>query len=121
MNKEKVSVKVTKTLYFNTYSCTILSEDGRVLAHLKVLPQFPLSREEVPAEAPEVTPYLLVLVEDADINQENLIYFEESVSAALLNRFTTEDSAPFNCRFFYPSPAFFFNDDNLAPEETPLQ
>lgn len=121
MNKSNLSVKVSKTLYFNQYSCTVSNDQKDVIAFLKVFPQFPLSRDEVPNDAPEVPPFLLVLVEDADINKNNLIEFEENVSVLLLNRFSTENSVPFNCRFFYPSPAFFFNPDNLTNNINPVQ
>lgn len=121
MQKAKVTIKVSRTLYFNTYSCLVLNEQNETIAHLKVLPQFPLAKDEIPADAPEVPPFLVVFVEDADIDQNNLIDFEENVSVALLNRFATENSAPFNCQFFYPSPAFFFNNDNLKTEPTNIQ
>ena len=120
MEKEKVTIKVAKTLYHNTYRCTVINEQNETKALLKVVPQLPLSREEVPENAPEVPPFLLVVVEDADIDQNNLIHFEESVSVALLNRFATDNTVPHSCQFFYPSPAFFFSDKNLQ-NPTPIQ
>ena len=120
MEKEKVTIKVAKTLYHNTYRCTVLNEQSETKALLKVIPQLPLSREEIPENAPEVPPFLLVVVEDADIDQNNLIHFEESVSVALINRFATENTVPTNCQFVYPSPAFFFSEKNLQ-NTAPLQ
>lgn len=121
MQKSKLTLKVTKTLYHNTYRCMVQDEHGTVCAHLSIVPQFPLSREEVPENAPDVPPFLTVLVEDADIDQNNLIAFEENLSVALLDRFTTEHSAPHSCQFFYPSPAFFFTDKNLADAKPIMQ
>ncbi|MEG0831748.1 MAG: hypothetical protein RSF75_05315, partial [Acidaminococcaceae bacterium] len=68
----------------------------------------PLDRSEVPASAPEVPPYLLVIVDDANIDKDNLIDFEERTSYALLKRFSTENLVPQHCQFYYPSPAFVF-------------
>ena len=121
MQKTKFTLKVTKTLYHNTYRCMVQNEQNEVCAHLSIIPQFPLSKDEIPANAPEVPPFLTVLVEDADIDQNNLIAFEENLSVALLDRFTTEHSAPHSCQFFYPSPAFFFTDKNLTGEATVMQ
>lgn len=121
MQKSKFILKVSKTLYHNTYRCVVQNEQAIVCAHLSVIPQFPLSREEIPTDAPEVPPFLTVLVEDADIDQNNLIAFEENLSVALLDRFTTENAAPHSCQFFYPSPAFFFADKNLTNESVILQ
>ena len=62
----------------------------------------------VPEDAPSVPAYLLVIVDDADINKDNLIDFEERASYALLKRFSTEAISFQHCQFYYPSPAFIF-------------
>ena len=64
--------------------------------------------ETVPENAPVADPYLLVIVEDANINKNNVIDFEEGVSRAVLSKFTTEMTSFNHCEFYYPSPAFYF-------------
>ena len=101
-------VQLTKTLYTNTYRCQLLNESDEVIGKLRIIPGIPLDRSLVPKEAPEVPFFLLVIVDDADINKDNLIDFEERASFALLKRFSTEDASPQHCQFYYPSPAFVF-------------
>lgn len=107
-------VKLTKTLYTNTYRCQILNDNEEVLGHLRVLPGIPLDRAQVPENAPSVPFYLLVLVDDANIDKDNLIDFEERTSYALLKRFSTETSSPQHCQFYYPSPAFVFEQKDAV-------
>ena len=106
----KISVAVAKTLYHNLYRCRLEKEDGTVVGIIQVMPGLPLPADEMPEGAPQVPPYLLVIVEDADINEASLIEFEEQTSFALLKRFATENMAPHHCQFFYPSPAFVFEE-----------
>lgn len=106
----KISVAVAKTLYHNLYRCRLEKEDGTVAGIIKVMPGLPLPADEMPEGAPQVPPYLLVIVEDADINEASLIEFEEQTSFALLKRFATDNMVPHHCQFFYPSPAFVFEE-----------
>ena len=87
MKQAAYTVKLSKTLYQNTYRCTLSNENEEVIGNLRVVPGLPLDRSEVPENAPTVPPYLLVIVDDADINKDNLIDFEERTSYALLKRF----------------------------------
>ena len=109
----KISLSVAKTLYHNTYRCTIKDEQDNIMGLLRIIPGLPLDRSEVPEDAPEVPPFLLVIVDDADITAESLLNFEENVSVNLLERFATETTRPKYCQFYYPSPAFVFSDDNV--------
>ena len=111
MNKLKISV--SKTLYHNTYRCTIKDNNDETIALLRIIPGLPLDKNQIPEDAPDVPPFLLVIVDDADINKNNLIHFEENVSVNLLERFSTETTKPKYCQFYYPSPAFIFSDDNI--------
>ena len=56
----------------------------------------------------------MVIVKDADINKDNLIDFEERASYALLKRFSTEAIAFQHCQFYYPSPAFIFEQPDAT-------
>ena len=108
MKQAAYTAKLSKTLYQNTYRCILSNENEEVIGTLRVVPGIPMDRSEVPENAPSVPPYLLVIVDDADINKDNLIDFEERTSYALLKRFSTEYYVPQHCQFYYPSPAFVF-------------
>lgn len=107
---DKPIIKITKTLYFNTFRCLVTDEEHNIYGTLKVIPGLPLDRSEVPENAPEVSPFLLILVEDADVTKDTLLDFEEKVSRAVMDRFKTDDFKPLHCQFFYPSPAFIFDN-----------
>ncbi len=111
----KLSVAVAKTLYHNMYRCRLEREDGTQVGVIKVMPGLPLAADALPEGAPQVPPFLLVVVEDADITETTLIDFEEETSAALLKRFATEDMVMHHCQFFYPSPAFVFGEKSNVP------
>ncbi len=101
-------LKVAKTLYENIYAARVLNDNKDVIGKLRIVPCLPVDRSLVPADAPEANPFLVVIVDDADINKDNLIDFEERVSYAILKRFSTETVAFQHCQFYYPSPAFIF-------------
>ena len=93
-----------RSLYSQTFTYAL----QQVIGHLRIVPGVPLDRSLVPEDAPSVPAYLLVIVDDADINKDNLIDFEERASYALLKRFSTEAISFQHCQFYYPSPAFIF-------------
>ena len=118
MKSNSYSVQLVRTLHDNMYRCRLLNENGEPIGDLKIVPVLPTPRDQVPADAPEVQAFLLVIVCDADINKDNLIDFEERTSLALLKRFATESISFQYCEFYYPSPAFIFEQqDSLT---TPL-
>lgn len=114
----KIKLTVAKTLYHNTYRCTIVNNQEEVIGLLRIIPGLPLDRSQLPEDAPEVPGFLLVIVDDADITSENLLNFEENISVSLLERFSTESTKFKYCQFYYPSPAFIFSDKNLQPPVT---
>lgn len=110
---KKINLAVSRTLYHNTYRCTIKDDDDNVMGLLRIIPGLPLDKSEIPEDAPEVPMFLLVIVDDADITAESLLSFEENVSVSLLERFSSETAKPKYCQFYYPSPAFVFSDENV--------
>ena len=108
------SLKVARTLFQNFYRAKLYDGLNRLIGRLTIVPAMPLDRSQVPPDAPEVKGYLLVIVEDADINKDNLIDFEERTSLAILKRFATEAIAFEHCEFYYPSPAFVFGQKEAA-------
>ncbi len=112
------NLRLAKTLFENTYAAHVLNDNKDVIGKLRIVPSIPLDRSVLPENAPVVSPFLLVIVDDADINKDNLIDFEERVSYALLKRFSTETVAFQHCQFYYPSPAFIFEQPGAT--DTPL-
>ena len=112
-------LRLAKTLFENTYAAHVLNDNKDVIGKLRIVPSIPLDRSVLPENAPVVSPFLLVIVDDADINKDNLIDFEERVSYALLKRFSTETVAFQHCQFYYPSPAFIFEQPGAFIFEQP--
>ncbi|PWM78611.1 MAG: hypothetical protein DBY32_03775 [Phascolarctobacterium sp.] len=118
VNNNAYTLRLAKTLFENIYAAQVLNDNKDVIGKLRIMPCLPVDRSLVPADAPEVSPFLLVIVDDADINKDNLIDFEERVSYALLKRFSTETVAFAHCQFYYPSPAFIFEQPGAT--DTPI-
>lgn len=108
-------LRLARTLYNNFYRARLKDDNGQDAGQLLIIPGLPLDRSQLPENAPEAKPYLLVIVEDADINKNNVVEFEEGVSRAVLNKFTTETVAFDHCEFYYPSPAFYFSSEEDSP------
>lgn len=87
MSSGAYTLKLSRTLYNDTFRAQLLDENQQVIGHLRIVPGVPLDRSLVPEDAPSVPAYLLVIVDDADINKDNLIDFEERASYALLKTF----------------------------------
>lgn len=124
MSSGAYSLRLARTLYENVYHAMLYNENQQPIGDLEIIPNIPLDRSQVPEDAPEVPAYLLVIVKDADINKDNLIDFEERASFALLKRFSTEVINFQHCKFYYPSPAFIFEQPdavNGGVEPMPLQ
>lgn len=112
MSSAAYEIKLARTLYNDVYTAQVLNENKQLVGKMRVIPCMPIDRSLVPADAPVVPAYLLVIVDDADINKDNLIDFEERVSYAMLKRFATEAISFQHCQFYYPSPAFIFEQPN---------
>lgn len=119
MSSAAYSLRLARTLYDNVYHAMLYNENKQPIGDLEIIPCIPLDRSQVPEDAPEVAAYLLVIVKDADINKDNLIDFEERASYALLKRFSTEVVAFQHCKFYYPSPAFIFEQPDAVSSEQP--
>ena len=98
-----LTLKVAKTLWFNIYRGAIHDAAGEYVATLRIIPGMPLDRETVPADAPEARPYLIVIVEDATIDLNDLVHFESAVTDSLLQTLSRETFKPEFIQFFYPT------------------
>jgi hypothetical protein len=96
-------IKLARTLWFNTYRALVEDGAGEYAATLRLIPAIPLDRAEVPEDAPEAEPYVLVLVEDAVFAEEDLVAFEGAVAGPLLEKMAQPDFNPAFCQFAYPS------------------
>jgi hypothetical protein len=99
------TLKVAKTLWFNIYRGVIKDASGEYIATVRIIPGLPMDRQEVPADAPEARPYLIVIVEDATINLNELVPFESAVTETLLQTLSRETFKPEFIQFFYPTPS----------------
>lgn len=97
-------LKLTRTLWFNMYRAQVLDASGEFVASIRLIPAIPLDREEVPADAPEVEPYVLALVEDAAFSEDELVEFETKLADEIVVKMAQHDFRPAFCQFAYPSP-----------------
>lgn len=87
MSSGAYTLKLSRTLYNDTFRAQLLDENQQVIGHLRIVPGVPLDRSQVPEDAPSVPAYLLVIVDDADINKDNLIDFEERAQLCFTKTF----------------------------------
>lgn len=112
-----VSVKLTRTLWFNTYRGLVLDAAGDYFGTIRIIPEIPLARSEVPDNAPEVKSYVIILVEDAvSLTNDTIIEFETAVSQALLAELTKLNLTPEYCQFFYPHLTETLDSDMTMPQ-----
>ena len=111
-----MTLKMAKTLWFNTYRGIFSDALGEYVAAVRIIPAIPLDRQEVPEDAPEARPYLTVIVEDATISLDQLVEFETAATDVLLNALAKEPFKPEFVQFFYPNPSI----ESDEPEENAL-
>lgn len=104
-----------RTLWDRTYRATVFNEQDEYVATLRIILGIPLPPDQVPEDAPEISDYLTVLVEDTVIKPEDIIAFEEATSRTLIEKSTSETFRPSHSIFFYPSPSEVLLKD--LPEE----
>lgn len=98
------TVKLARTLWLNAYRAQITDSLGEYCATLRLFPQIPLDRQDVPENAPEAKPYLVILVEDAPmLSDKNLIEFEHPVSVVVMEELSKLGLYADSCQFVYPN------------------
>lgn len=115
MSTERITyhLQMARTLWNNTYRGKVTNDSGEYVAAIRVILGIPLDRSEVPENAPEVTAYLTVLVEDATITADELLTFEANLSDVLLVQLRSDNFIPEHCHFFYPSPPALMEEQVL--------
>ena len=114
MESGNFTLKIAKTLWFNIYRGSIHGAAGEYVATVRIIPGLPLDRSEVPADAPEARPYLIVIVEDATVDLAELVHFESAVTDSLLQTLSRETFKPEFIQFFYPTPSIDDPDTLLS-------
>ncbi len=104
MNPDFLTLHFSKTLWSGVYRAWVLDAEERQVASLRVLPCLPLSEDEMPPDAPNVGPVILVLVDIAEIDPSEFLNWEDGLSQQLLAKFSHQEPVPRECQFFYPSP-----------------
>jgi len=108
-----LKIKLARTLWHNTFRAKITDENDAYIASLRIIPAIPLDRADVPPDAPEVQPYIIVLVEDAPgFTIGNIVEYEELISSVLLAELEQHKLTALFCQFYYPSPIEFLDQSN---------
>jgi hypothetical protein len=100
-----INIKLARTLWFNIYRGQVTDAAANYVASLRVIPAMPLERSEVPDEAPQVDPYIIVLVDDGAFGRDQFVHFETAVAKVLIDQMSRPDFAPAYCQFAYPNAA----------------
>ena len=93
------TVKLARTLWLNAYRAQITDSLGEYCATLRLFPQIPLDRHDVPENAPEAKPYLVIPM----LSDKNLIEFEHPVSVVVMEELSKLGLYADSCQFVYPN------------------
>ncbi|MDR3589156.1 MAG: hypothetical protein P4N41_05800 [Negativicutes bacterium] len=110
-----LSIKLARTLWYNTYRGRVTDASGEYLATVRLIPTLPLDRAELPPDAPEADSYLIVLVEDGTFEAADLTEFESKLSDLLLVQMAQNGFAAEYCQFAYPSPPYTLAGNSNDP------
>ena len=104
-NQDVYHIDLMRTLSENTYRGTVFNYKDQYVATVRLIFSIPLDRSEVPENAPEVNPVIIVLVEDTALSPLEIVDFEQAMTPILAKRLTSEDFQPDRIMSFYPRPA----------------
>jgi hypothetical protein len=104
-NQDLYRIDLMRTLWENTYRGTIFNYKEQYVATVRLIFSIPLDRSEVPENAPEVNPVIIVLVEDTTLSPLEIVDFEQAMTPILAKRLASEYFQPDRIMYFYPSPA----------------
>jgi hypothetical protein len=104
MENSTLRIQLARTLWHNAYRARVTGAGDDYMATLRLLPQLPLDRSEVPENAPDAKLYLIILVEDAPmLSEANLTDFEDGVSVAVMEELAKLSMYADSCQFVYPN------------------
>lgn len=107
-----LQVESTRTLWFNLFRSQVKHISGDYVGMIRFMPIMPLDRNTVPADAPEVKPYLLVIVDDAQIMPDQLVPFESELSDKLMKLLSNDEFQPEYCQMVYPNAPHLLKEEN---------
>ena len=64
MSSGAYTLRLARTLYNEVYRAMLYNENQQPIAKLRIVPNIPLDRSQVPEDAPVVPAFLLVIVDD---------------------------------------------------------
>ncbi|MEE3452071.1 hypothetical protein [Dialister sp.] len=111
-------IDLMRTLWENTFRGTIFNYKERYVATVRLIFSIPLDRSEVPANAPEVNPAIIVLVEDTTLSPIEIVDFEQAMTPILAKRLANKYFQPDRIMYFYPSPVDGAETKSKTDEET---
>lgn len=104
MNPDFFDLRFSRTLWEGVYRGYVLNEEGMQIASLRILPCLPLAPEELPPNAPDAGPVILVMVDLAEMDPKDFLSWENAIALKVLAQFSHQEPIPRECQFFYPSP-----------------
>ena len=113
------NLRLARTLYNNFYRARLSDANGEDAGQILIVPGLPMDRSLVPPSAPEAKPYLLIIVEDANINKDNVVDFEEGVSRAVLDKIHDGNNEFRALRVLLPVPGLLLHPGRGVTEKDP--
>lgn len=105
LNQDPYHIDLMRTLWENTYRGTVFDYKEQYVATIRLILSIPLDRSEVPENAPEVNPSVIVLIEDTILSPLEVVEFEQIMSKIITKKVSSEYFQPDHIMYFYPSPS----------------
>ena len=105
LNQDPYHIDLMRTLWENTYRGTVFDYKEQYVATIRLILSIPLDRSEVPENAPEVNPSVIVLIEDTILSPLEVVEFEQIMSKIITKKVSSEYFQPDRIMYFYTSPS----------------
>ena len=105
LNQDPYHIDLMRTLWEYTYRGTVFDYKEQYVATIRLILSIPLDRSEVPENAPEVNPSVIVLIEDTILSPLEVVEFEQIMSKIITKKVSSEYFQPDRIMYFYPSPS----------------
>lgn len=87
LNQDPYHIDLMRTLWENTYRGTVFDYKEQYVATIRLILSIPLDRSEVPENAPEVNPSVIVLIEDTILSPLEVVEFEQIMSKIITKKY----------------------------------
>ena len=105
LNQDPYHIDLMRTLWENTYRGTVFDYKEQYVATIRLILSIPLDRSEVPENAPEVNPSVIVLIEDTILSPLEVVEFDQIMSKIITKKVSSEYLQPDRFIYFYSSPS----------------